>query len=178
VAVYAMLVVASNMSGPTVSQPKDTAGLLKVYISAIAAASNQARFWFSLNMALQMMSVIIGTIATMMMALQNANNARWMKPIGIVATTLSTGIVTMYSAFHVRENADALFSLMNEITISAENLDDFNRRNPSDLNNPDKIHEFTVIINELGDKRRHVMSGIGNPLAGSRADGAPSAKDR
>src|SRR5260221_6479243 len=75
----ALLTAALNMSVSHYGSTDDLEKLLDAYDGAVLATHQQARFWFLLNIVLQAMSVVIGIIATMMMALQNTTNAHWMK---------------------------------------------------------------------------------------------------
>jgi ABC-type arginine transport system permease subunit len=87
-----------------VSDPKNLEQLYQFYIEANIAVLRQIDRWHLLNVAFQVLSVALGVVATLMMALQSDKNQRWTKPIGIIATTLITGIVTVYTVFHIREN--------------------------------------------------------------------------
>lgn len=72
----------------------------------IAIAKENVGYWSTINLIGQILAIFFGIIATLMIALQGDANKRWTRPVGIVATTLVTGISTVLGNFHVPENVD------------------------------------------------------------------------
>jgi hypothetical protein len=161
VSIYLML---TSVPGSVYATPQTLKELLGVNGEAISLTRQQSSFWFYLNVGLQTLSVILGIIATLMMALQNNDNAYWMKPIGIIATTLTTGIVTAYSAFHITDNIDTLLKVQYELAKTGTDLEMFMRdnSNPDKTLETNKMREFSQKLNDLGNQRRQVMGSIGS----------------
>lgn len=68
-------------------------------------------FWSRVNIIGSVCAFSFGVLATLMIALQGDANKRWTRPIGIIATTLVTGIGSALVNFHVQDNVDKLISL-------------------------------------------------------------------
>lgn len=83
-----------------------------------------ARFWTQLNIILQLLIIILGIIGTLMVALQNEDNKKWMKPLGIVTTTLVTGITGGMSTFHVRDHVEESIELQDAMINLANSFDE------------------------------------------------------
>jgi hypothetical protein len=145
-----------------VADPESLRGLLAVYHKIDDNLVNDQRFWTIANLIFQGASLVLGIIATLMMALQSELNRSWVKPVGIIATTLSTGLVTAYSTFHVRENIDKLISIQAEELQYANALEMYIRRNPDKTMDLDQFEKYTDLLNKLGEQKRRLMGSIGN----------------
>ncbi len=84
-----------------------------------------------------------------------------MKPIGIVAATLTTGIVAAYGAFHIRENVDTLLKIEYALAVEETELDIFLKQNPDKFVDLEKMRKYSVRLNELGDQKRRIIGTIG-----------------
>ena len=82
-------------------------------------------FWSLINIAGGVSAVAFGVIATLMIALQGDENRHWTRPIGIIATTLVTGISSALVNFHVPDNIDKLIDIAGKM---ADNTIEFEKR--------------------------------------------------
>jgi|SRR5215471_21733055 len=57
-----------------------------------------------------------------MIALQGDANRYWTRPVGIIATSLVTGITALVTSFHVQENIDKLIDIYSEMSIISNNF--------------------------------------------------------
>jgi hypothetical protein len=136
--------------------------LVKTYHDAILAVTKEIEFWYWLNISFQTISVGLGVLATLMMALQNDANHKLTKPIGIVATTLTTGIVTAYSVFHIKENIDKLLAIQTAVVNHTNDLEFYIREHADEKTNLQVEKKYTFILNDLGDQRRRLKGSIGS----------------
>lgn len=146
--------------GTLVGTPNDLKELYEFYVIANAAVLKQIDFWHVLNVLFQVSSVALGIAATLFMALQNEKNKRWTKPLGIITTTLITGIVTVYNVFHIKENIDKLLDIQMEVVLNANELYFYTRENPG-KEDFQVQKKYTEIINRLGNERRRTVGSIG-----------------
>ena len=79
-------------------------------------------YWSNANIIAKILIVFLGIVATVMIALQGDQNKVWTRPIGLVATTLVTGITSALVSLHVPENVDKLVDIYGNMTI---NVNDF-----------------------------------------------------
>ena len=135
--------------------------LLQFYYSVIASTSSEVKMWFWINVSLQMATIVLGILATLMVALQNNENQKWMKPTGIIATTLITGVVSASTTFHVRENIDKLITLQSQIGTNLNELEFYIKEHPDEKTNLSVQKKYTDILNQLGEQRRRVLGSFG-----------------
>jgi len=64
-----------------------------------------------------------GIVATIMIALQGDANRYWTRPIGIIGTSLVTGITALVTAFHVPENVDKLIDIYSDMANITNNYE-------------------------------------------------------
>src|SRR6202047_1787972 len=98
---------------------------LKCYIDqatrGIVVVRENIAYWSNVNLIGQVLIVMSGIIATVMIALQGNENRYWTRPIGLVATALVTGITSALVSFHVPDNVDKLVDIMgNMINVTNE----------------------------------------------------------
>ena len=67
-------------------------------------------YWSTVNLIAQILIVFFSILSTLMIALQGDSNKYWTRPIGIIATTLVTGISSALVTFHIPENVDKVIS--------------------------------------------------------------------
>jgi len=143
---------------------KETTNLeeqLNVFSEALDALNfNLGVFVFS-NLALQILFVLLSIMSTVFMALQDEYDRKWMKTWGIISTTLSAGIVTIYAVFHVKESIIMLSAIETEIINHRNDLNIFMEKNPTIKDDLELRIKYTKILNELGAKRRATWRGIG-----------------
>ena len=84
-------------------------------INEISFARKNVDYWSYINMVGQILTVIFGLIATLIIAMQTDKNKRWTRPVGIIATTFVTGISSVIGNFHVIENVDKMVDLTCEM---------------------------------------------------------------
>lgn len=72
-------------------------------------------YWSTVNLIAQILIVFFGIISTLMIALQGDANKYWTRPIGIIATTLVTGISSALVTFHIPENVDKVIGIASKM---------------------------------------------------------------
>ena len=68
-------------------------------------------YWTNLNLLIQICVVVLGVLATVIIALQGDANKYWTRPVGIVATALVTGLTASVTQFHIPDNIDKLIDV-------------------------------------------------------------------
>jgi hypothetical protein len=94
----------------------------------IRLVMENVEFWSRVNIVGGVSTFLFGMLATLMIALQGDANKRWTRPIGIIATTLVTGISSALVSFHVQENVDKLIAIAGEM---ADNTTEFGQQTES-----------------------------------------------
>lgn len=80
-------------------------------------------YWSTINLIGQVSVIFFGIVATLMIALQGDANRRWTRPIGIIATTLVTGVGSALAGLHVPENVDKLIDIAGEMATATNDFD-------------------------------------------------------
>jgi len=80
-------------------------------------------YWSNVNFIAQLVIVISGTVATVMIALQGDQNRYWTRPVGLVATALVTGLTSALVSFHVPDNIDKLVDVVADMTTVTNDFD-------------------------------------------------------
>lgn len=157
------LILSLSASMPTVlnANPHDLTAMLATFDHALDLALQDQNLWSLINLILQILFVALGIASTLFMALQNANNQSWMKPLGIVATTLTAGIGTVYGTFHIRENITTVFNIERTLLTNRNELEGYIRKHPDEHDNPEVEQKYADIINEAGIQRRSTWGLIG-----------------
>lgn len=104
-------------------KPTEFSCLINKSVLNINAVKSNIGYWSMVNLTCQVSAIVFGILATLMLALQGDTNKKWTRPIGIVATTLVTGVSTALSNFHVPENVDKLIDVAIKMTESVNNFD-------------------------------------------------------
>lgn len=90
-------------------------------------------FWGAARVVLQIAAVVFGVIGTVMMALPNNEN-KIIKTVGIIATTLVTGIASGTSSLRIPERVQNLTRLYDEgMTITNDFKHDVNGKSGDEL---------------------------------------------
>jgi len=79
--------------------------------------------WSRINLAGQVVIVLSGMIATVMIALQGDANKYWTRPVGLVATALVTATTSALVSFHVEDNIDKLVDMADQLQVVTNNFD-------------------------------------------------------
>ena len=88
---------------------------IKQAVTNINVVKQNIGYWSTINLICQVSVIFLGIVATLMIALQGDANKRWTRPIGIIATTLVTGVSSAIANFHVPENVDKLIDIAGDM---------------------------------------------------------------
>ena len=92
-------------------------------IDVISDITRDVQFWSRVEVAAAVAAGVCGVIATIMIALQGDDNKYWTRPVGIIATSLVTGITALTTSFHIPENVNKLIDLDAKFTIQTNNFE-------------------------------------------------------
>jgi hypothetical protein len=126
--------------------------------------NKQLSRWYHLHIWLQVVSVALGIVAAVAIALQTDVNVWLTKPVGLISAILSGGIVTIYNVFHIRATLDELLDIQSEVLLHTNEIDTFIRRNKIEAGASDLLEiedKYALILNNLGRRRRSVMGSVG-----------------
>jgi hypothetical protein len=84
-------------------------------IDTLSVIKSRIDYWDNVLLMTTVFAGIAGTVATIMIALQGDNNRHWTRPVGIIATSLVTGITAMVTSFHIPENKDKYITAYGEL---------------------------------------------------------------
>jgi len=128
-------------------------------IKVIGVLRDSIAYWSNINQFGQLIVVVCGILAGIMLALHDQNNKGGLtKTIGIVATALVTGITGGLATFHVPERIDKLTDLIGNM---ADVVNDFDHqteeliagRNQKEIDEAFKTDEqFRKQVNDLTNK--------------------------
>ncbi|WP_210187362.1 hypothetical protein [Methylobacterium sp. 13MFTsu3.1M2] len=99
--------------------PEDCVLEIKCYVQHAIAQLNEIRsdidWWNSIWLYSVIFVGICGIVATVMIALQGDDNKYWTRPVGIVATSLVTGVTALTTTLHIPETIDKYIEVYSNI---------------------------------------------------------------
>lgn len=88
-------------------------------LKGIKVVRENVSYWSTVQFIAQIIIVLSGIVATIMIALQGDDNRYLTRPVGLVATALVTGATSALVSFHVPENIDKLIDSMDKMATIA-----------------------------------------------------------
>jgi len=92
-------------------------------LKGVTVVRQNIAYWSNVHFIVQVFIVVFGIVATIMIALQGDQNRYWTRPIGLVATTLVTGLTSALVSFHVPDNIDKLIDVVGRMVIITNEFD-------------------------------------------------------
>jgi hypothetical protein len=93
----------------------DSECLLGVAHETMTFIYSNISYWDHVSYWSAVSAILFGTIATIMIALQGDTNRYWTRPVGIIATSLVTGIGGLTTSLHVTETIDKLVAVYSTV---------------------------------------------------------------
>lgn len=100
----------------------DNACYAKLTVDYLNSIGNEIDYWNSVSFWSVVLVGVCSIIATIVIAVQDTNNKSWTRPIGIIATSLVTGVTALVGTFHIPDTKQELATISMEIT---QNVNDF-----------------------------------------------------
>jgi hypothetical protein len=105
-------------------------------------------YWNTVSFWSVVLAGFFGILATVMIALQGDNNKVWTRPIGIVSTSLVTGITALTTSLHVPDTIDKLIELYIQ-TGNRVNQFEYDARDKSDYDLNEITKKYIDDYNKL-----------------------------
>jgi hypothetical protein len=101
----------------------DNACYAKLTVDYLNSIGNEIDYWNSVSFWSVVVVGICSIIATIVIAVQDTNNKSWTRPIGIIATSLVTGITALVGTFHIPDTKQELAGISMEMTQSVNDFE-------------------------------------------------------
>lgn len=149
-----------SVDKPAVDCKKDLACYIEAAAGRINSIGSDINYWSNWLTIALLATILFGTVATLVIAMQSKENERWTRPIGLIATTFGAAITTLLTTFHVQDNIDKLIEIRSKVGKLTNNLErDVRGKGEDDVDL--LLWQYSTAVNEQMDERAKLKGSAG-----------------